>query len=309
MHKMTKKKSTIRSLWHQWLNTYRNKLVAIYGGEHTLWLAEVLQGPFFEMPITNTIYRTPSLEDLLGIQFISSYSCDFEQFEFINISCQFSEQESCANLLTVANADKISRLYERSGEQVIFGFYEENLRGSEEYISGGGPAIDQTRGLIEPLLNLFKKLEIRSMLDLPFGNFNWVKNLLIDEKTYLSRDIINDTAVENNNKYQSDNVSFSQIDLLKDSLPAVDAIFCRDCLVHISYDDINQAIKNIAKTNAKYLITTKFVKRQNNTDIVLGNWRPLNLLTKLFNFLQALEVLLEGCTESDGAYDDKALCV
>jgi hypothetical protein len=314
---MTKKTSTIKSLWGQWLSRYKGKSVAIYGGgEHTLWLAEVLQEAFFEMPVTCIIDRAPSQENLLGIQLISTGSCNFELFDFIIISSQFSEQEIYSHLLTLLDADKIGRLYERSREQVFFDFYEENRWGSEESISGRGSAIEQTKGLIEQtkglieqLPKIFKTLEIRSMLDLPCGDFNWMQDLLVDEINYLGGDIVKAIVLENTKKYQTDNISFKHIDLLSDSLPCADAILCRDCLVHFSYADINQAINNMAKTHAKYLITTSFIKRPNNSDIVLGNWRPLNLMAAPFNFPPPVHVLIEGCTESEGAYDDKALCV
>ncbi|MFT4940797.1 MAG: hypothetical protein ACI88A_003856 [Paraglaciecola sp.] len=308
--KTTKKIATIQSLWREWLSRYKDKSIAIYGGgEHTLWLAETLQEAFDEMPIACIIDRAPSQETLLGVPLVNSKSCKLDQFDFIIISSQFSEQEIYETLLTQVTAERIGRFYERSREQVFFDFYEENRWGSGESISGRGSELLQTKGLIEQLPKLFSKLHISSLLDLPCGDFNWMKNVLPNEIVYIGGDIVNNIILENNNKYQSDKYSFKHIDLLTSMLPATDAIFCRDCLVHFSYADIKQAINNITATKAKYLITTSFVEQQTNKDIVIGNWRPLNLLAEPFNFPTPLEILFEGCTESNGAYKDKAMCV
>ena len=308
--KTTKKIATIQSLWRLWLSRFKNKSIAIYGGgEHTLWLAETLQEAFDEMPVTCIIDRAPTKDTLLGVPLVSSKSCELNQFDFIIISSQFSEQEIYETLLTQVKAEKIGRLYERSREQVFFDFYEENRWGSGESISGKGSELNQTKVLIEQLPMLFSKLRISSLLDLPCGDFNWMQSVLSDDITYIGGDIVNNIILENNNKYQSDNRSFKHIDLLTSTLPTTEAIFCRDCLVHFSYADIKRAINNITASKAKFLITTSFVERQTNKDIVIGNWRPLNLLAEPFNFPTPLEILFEGCTESDGAYKDKALCV
>jgi hypothetical protein len=308
--KTTTKIETIQSLWNHWLCQYKNKSIAIYGGgEHTLWLADVLKEPFAEMQITCIVDRAPSQEMLLGVPLINSKVCKFDLFDFIIISSQFSEQEIYETLLTHVKPEKIGRLYERTREQVFFDFYEENRWGSDESTSGRGSELKQTERLIEQLPHLFNKLGITSLLDLPCGDFNWMKSVLPDEIDYIGGDIVNNIIIENNNKYQSDKRSFKQLDLLTSMLPTTDAIFCRDCLVHFSYADIIQAMSNITATKAKYLITTSFVERQTNKDIVIGNWRPLNLLIEPFNFPRPFDILFEGCTESDGAYKDKALCV
>jgi len=96
--------------------------------------------------------------------------------------------------------------------------------------------------------------------------------------------------------------------LIEDHLPSADLILCRDCLVHLSYDDIRNALKNICSSNIRYLLTTTFPNRENR-DIETGQWRPLNLEAHPFFLPKPIAVINENCSESKGAYSDKSLAL
>jgi hypothetical protein len=89
----------------------------------------------------------------------------------------------------------------------------------------------------------------------------------------------------------------------------VDVIFCRDALVHFSFSDVFRALDNIISSNSTYLITTTFVDRNKNTDILTGQWRPLNLQAHPFDFPAPIATIDERCTEGDGSWGDKSLGV
>jgi hypothetical protein len=55
------------------------------------------------------------------------------------------------------------------------------------------------------------------------------------------------------------------------------------------------------------LLTTTFPEHDQNSDIVDGDWRLLNLQRAPFLFPGPLRLINERCTEADGAYDDKSL--
>lgn len=97
------------------------------------------------------------------------------------------------------------------------------------------------------------------------------------------------------------------LDLTRDRLPTVDLVLCRDCLVHLSFAQAQQALANIAASGARYLLTTTFTGRSENADIPTGKWRALNLQRPPFNLPQPLELINERCTEKDGRYADKSL--
>jgi len=183
-------------------------------------------------------------------------------------------------------------------------FYQNNTWNSGESISGQGSEILQTRTIISELPKLFEKYEIASILDIPCGDFNWMKNVDLTRVDYTGADIVDEMIAKNNKKYDQE---FEVLDLTKDPLPKHDVAFIRDCFVHLPYSMIYKALNNLKASNIKYLITTTFTDRDQNDDIHIGSWRPLNLRQAPFNFPEPLVLINENCTEDDGAYSDKSL--
>ena len=122
---------------------------------------------------------------------------------------------------------------------------------------------------------------------------------------YIGGDLVGDLIERNRAKYASDGVTFQKIDLVNDTLPAVDAILCRDCLVHLSFDDAQAALANIARSGARWLLTTSFPEVARNDDIVTGQWRPINLTLPPFNLPEPKKIIAENCAETEFA--DKTL--
>ena len=69
------------------------------------------------------------------------------------------------------------------------------------------------------------------------------------------------------------------------------------------------ALKNFKKSKSTYLLTTSFIKHTANTDIVTGEWQPLNLQLAPFHFPMPIKVINEHCTEEGNKYQDKSLCL
>jgi len=124
---------------------------------------------------------------------------------------------------------------------------------------------------------------------------------------YMGSDIVPQIIESNRSNFPE--LQFEVLDLTRDSLPEVDLIICRDCLVHLDYNAINDALKNIKRSNARYLLTTTFNKHTNNHDIVTGDWRPLNLEIAPFKWSHPLHLIDEKCTENDGECSDKMLAL
>ena len=55
--------------------------------------------------------------------------------------------------------------------------YEKNTWGSEESRSGPGSTEKQTRRIREALPTILNNFGIKSMLDLPCGDWNWMKDV------------------------------------------------------------------------------------------------------------------------------------
>lgn len=197
----------------------------------------------------------------------------------------------------------------KSAQEVFTSIYKSNIWGGKKSVSGKGSDVEQTATIVRELPSLFKQYEIKSMLDIPCGDYEWMSKVDKSGIDYIGADIVHDLIEENKAKYSSESVHFQVLNLIEDKLPTVDLMFVRDCLVHLSYENICKSIENIKASGSKYLLTTSFVNRKKNKDIVTGRWRALNLMVKPFNFSQPLEMLNENCTEGNGRYSDKTLCL
>lgn len=178
---------------------------------------------------------------------------------------------------------------------------------TNESVSGEGSNLYQTRLIRSWLPGLLQSMEIRSILDVPCGDFFWMKEVDLHGIKYIGADIVPLIIDQNNFKYKSPDRFFVDLNLITDQLPDVDAIFCRDCLVHFSFADIFKSIENIINSAAKYLMTTTFPLQPGNHDILTGGWRPLNFTLPPFNFPPPDLIFNEGCTEMGGAFHDKSI--
>ena len=177
----------------------------------------------------------------------------------------------------------------------------------EGSVSGTGSTLDQTAAVAQSLPAVLKDFTVHSMLDIPCGDFHWMKDVNLSGITYTGADIVEELVREQSERYASENVSFCSLNLIQDDLPQVDLVLCRDCLVHFSLADATAALRNICRSESKYLLTTTFTERTSNSDIVTGQWHTLNLQLAPFNLPAPLHVIDEHCTEGSGSYTDKTL--
>ena len=198
----------------------------------------------------------------------------------------------------------------QTSEKIFTNYYANNVWGDPSSKSGSGSNLEQTSTLILELPNLFNKYDIKSILDIPCGDFFWFKNVELDEKiNYTGADIVSKLIDNNKILYSSNNLKFIKKDITQDKLPFADLIICRDCLVHLSFSDIKDAINNIKRSGSKYILTTHFFDRSKNHNITSGEWRTLNLTLKPFNFDEPIEIIHENCSEGGGSYADKTLAL
>jgi len=183
-----------------------------------------------------------------------------------------------------------------------------NLWGAETSQSGLGSELNATSSLQRELSQLLKRLEITTLLDLPCGDFTWMAQMDLRGITYLGADIVPAIIAVNDARYgRPGQIEFRQLDLVSDPLPAADLVLCRDCLVHLSFANINRAIANLKRSGARWLLTTTFPDASANRDIDDGDWRALNMQQAPFLFPAPEIVINEGCTEAGGDYADKSL--
>jgi hypothetical protein len=188
--------------------------------------------------------------------------------------------------------------------------FDENSWGNSESISGEGSNLERTKVVRAKLPGLLARHGVRSILDAPCGDFYWMKEVDLGAIDYIGADIVPEIITRDVEWYGRPGRTFVLCDLVSDRLPKADLILCRDCLVHLPYAETRRAIANFQKSGAVWLLTTTFTDRNENRDIELGDWRPINLEQPPYSFPPAVEVLNEESDEVDedlGAFPDKSL--
>lgn len=199
----------------------------------------------------------------------------------------------------------LGRIYLVLPSRLKFGLIHSfSLFGVSDSKSGPGSDAIQTREIVSSLPELFKKYNVKSVLDVPCGDLNWMPNLFPFIEQYTGADIVSDLIVSNRLKFPGKD--FIEVDVRKDSLKKYDLIFCRDLLVHLSNSDSQKVLSQFKKSGSKYLLVTSFTERKFNQELQ-GIWRPMNLELPPYNLINIIEILNEKCTEANGQYLDKSL--
>jgi hypothetical protein len=188
--------------------------------------------------------------------------------------------------------------------------HDSNLWGAAESASGLGSEMDATAVLRAELPRLLAKHGITSLLDAPCGDAGWINRSSLGVR-YVGIDIVPDLVERLQARAAAGDIGgdYHLADITRDPLPRCDAILCRDCLVHLSFANIERAVANFRRSGAKWLIATTFPGWQNNHDCEDGDWRALNFERAPLDWGAPVELLNENCTEAGGGWRDKSLGV
>ena len=158
---------------------------------------------------------------------------------------------------------------------------------------GPGSTFGYTENLRLNLGSFLKKHNITSMIDAPCGDYSWMSVTdLPSIQEYIGGDIVEFLIEANQQKYP--NYVFKQIDITQDTLPDVDLLFCRDCLLHLNFKDIDSVFKNISCSNVKYVLLSNWYEDdENSRDIQTGEARYINFLESPFNFAQPIDSITD----------------
>ena len=175
--------------------------------------------------------------------------------------------------------------------------YETNKWGGASR-SGRGSDLSHTAAIRTQLPQVLSDLGIRSLLDIPCGDYYWMRHVDLRSVQYIGADIVPQLIEKNRHLYATSQRRFEILDLTKDPLPRVDLILCRDCLVHLSNRLVLRSLRSITASGSKYMLATTFPRTSVNLDNFTGGWRPLNLTMPPFGLpaphLLICEALMEG---------------
>jgi hypothetical protein len=168
--------------------------------------------------------------------------------------------------------------------------YEKNAWASAGSVSGPGSERRETedvRALLPPLL---ARLGVGAMLDAPCGDFAWMREVDLGGCDYVGGDIVAALVAANGAAYGGPRRKFLRLDVRSDPIPKVDLIFCRDCLIHLSFPDGLAALANFRRSGAAWLLTTTHPDIAENLPIRTGDYRPVDLMKPPYRLPPPVEI-------------------
>jgi hypothetical protein len=165
--------------------------------------------------------------------------------------------------------------------------FRNNSWGNAESVSGDGSSLKYTETIRNEIPILLDKFNIKSVFDAPCGDFNWMKEIVSSHNiNYIGGDIVKDIADNNQKLYGANNIKFLHFDITKTDFPSAELWICRDCLIHLSYEDILSSLIQFSNSSIDYMLTTthKNDRSFENKNISSGGFRYIDLFSKPFNF-------------------------
>lgn len=183
-----------------------------------------------------------------------------------------------------------SKSYRREDSAVFDDIHDKNFWMSSESVSGPGSELEETEEVRALLPTLFSDLNIRTFLDVPCGDFSWMREIDFGTISYTGGDVVQRLVERNNTMYGSEQRRFLLLNIIKDRLPPADLVCCRDCLIHLSLRDGVRALSNIRASGAKYLLIITDPSVTANRPIHTGEYRAINLELPPFRMKRPLSV-------------------
>jgi hypothetical protein len=176
--------------------------------------------------------------------------------------------------------------------------YNGNEFGGQESRSGVGSSLAQTAVIRKMIPVLVSELGIRVLLDAPCGDFHWRRHVQLPDIKYVGSDVVSELIDENRRRYAGPAREFVCLDMACDQLPPADMILCRDCLVHLPFEQSLDILRNFRRSGARYVLMTTFPNTMENADLSReGVWRPLNLQAPLFRTYLKIDLRRQGSVE------------
>lgn len=126
------------------------------------------------------------------------------------------------------------RTRNQSVESIFGSIYQNRWWGKGETVSGLGSRATANQTLINALPGLFEQHAIKTVLDAPCGDFNWMSRVDLSGVSYTGADIVAELIEDNLVKHARPGVSFCLLNLLADPIPQSDLIICKDLMIHLS---------------------------------------------------------------------------
>ncbi len=178
-----------------------------------------------------------------------------------------------------------------------------------ESASGAASTLRETASLRRALPGLVREEGVHTLLDIPCGDFHWMREVDLEGVEYTGADVVRDIVERNTALYAGPRRRFAVLDATRDPLPAADLVLCRDLFIHLSLEDILAALRNFLRSGSRLLLTNHFRDRPDNPDIVSGDFRAVNLCRPPFGLPAPERVISEDSELGRGEFRDRGMAL
>jgi hypothetical protein len=176
-----------------------------------------------------------------------------------------------------------------------------------ESVSGPGSTLAATASLRQGLDSALRSLKIRSLVDAPCGDMNWMRQFHYPFDKYIGVDIVPHLIERLTEDTFPTAYHFQVGNIVTDVLPAADALLCRDCLVHLPFNAIHEAQRLWTLADFRYILATTFHAHQSNVDCDPGEWRPLNMAIAPFYWREPHMLIPDADDLAGPLFQDKSI--
>ena len=178
---------------------------------------------------------------------------------------------------------------------------------SDKSLSGQGSTLESTAVFRQELERFLLQVDARRLLDVPCGDFNWMKSVKFPPGLeYIGGDIVPSLVARLNKIHgRLDNTSpriFRVFDLTTEPFDAADVWLCKDCVQHLSNKDIISALRNFGASSVKYALISNHTDIEENLDIPTGAFRHVDLTLPPFNLPRPLAKLSDVPVDRESRY-------
>lgn len=159
--------------------------------------------------------------------------------------------------------------------------------------SGAGSTLEFTERLREKLPAFLKKHKVKSFLDAPCGDWNWMAYVDLGKIKYIGGDIADAVVEEVKEKHGGKDREFCVLDITSDPLPKVDMMMARDVLFHLKFWLRWAFLENFVKSETPLLLTTMHHIQVNKKLGKNGGFTKFNPMMPPFNFPAPIDMIHE----------------
>lgn len=179
----------------------------------------------------------------------------------------------------------VRRLYADVFAQRVFTtIYRENQWDDADSRSGSGSTLVATARLRVALPDILREHGIRTMLDVPCGDFHWMRTVELGRVEYTGADIVPDVIAANAARWAQPGRRFVVLDASRDPIPRADLILCRDLFIHLSSARIHRVLEAFRASGATWLAASTYTNCPTNQDVRTGSYRAVNMQAAPFHF-------------------------